>query len=487
MTSTSSETINGREWEMGTYQRGLADNCFEEGQYDAAIAILEQLRSSTYKPSIPHIRQLLFIALHPSCGPSEDTKSKSNLESPSKLSKQRPFSSIPSMTVVASRRLLMSFITTNTPEALGRALPHYQDHIGSKPIADDESTDSIIAKQAMCIKEAKNCWNILEEGFTLRTKQNISSPNAKGKKRRDIIAGGDLMNEDRFTGDHTVVGDDAWPILDWIITLFECDERLAQEQGSSKQSRLLLQQMPPSRNGGPRWETSAPLDVIFHCLQQSNLRRYRMGSRLLTLLINLSSTLSLDPHMFIASLYRRLSASGFDGFALLMSSLPDTLNMHKFKITLCQKIISDAMTNDPPMTMNPRPKPQARAQPRAVRVPRDSQQIQHEEPNLNRPPDTIPLENKYPLPSSSDIIRLLGARMPSSSSPATRLILLRAKFELIFSYAFMQAQANRSGEVNSEWNRSRSNGSLRKLLEDTFGNIDEDSSTYHEVLLQSIF
>jgi hypothetical protein len=31
--------------------RGLVDVCFEEGQYDAGLAALDQLRSPLYRPS----------------------------------------------------------------------------------------------------------------------------------------------------------------------------------------------------------------------------------------------------------------------------------------------------------------------------------------------------------------------------------------------------------------------------------------------------
>lgn len=40
------------EREMGTHQRGLIDTCLEEGQFDSAIALLDQLRSSIYKPHV---------------------------------------------------------------------------------------------------------------------------------------------------------------------------------------------------------------------------------------------------------------------------------------------------------------------------------------------------------------------------------------------------------------------------------------------------
>lgn len=40
------------EREMTRYQRGLVDTCFEEGQYESGIAVLDQLRSSSFKPPV---------------------------------------------------------------------------------------------------------------------------------------------------------------------------------------------------------------------------------------------------------------------------------------------------------------------------------------------------------------------------------------------------------------------------------------------------
>jgi len=39
-----------QEREMTTRQRSLVNNCFEEGQYEAGIAVLDQLRSSSFIP-----------------------------------------------------------------------------------------------------------------------------------------------------------------------------------------------------------------------------------------------------------------------------------------------------------------------------------------------------------------------------------------------------------------------------------------------------
>lgn len=39
------------ERDLTPHLRGLVDGCFEEGQYDAGLAALDQLRSSTYRPA----------------------------------------------------------------------------------------------------------------------------------------------------------------------------------------------------------------------------------------------------------------------------------------------------------------------------------------------------------------------------------------------------------------------------------------------------
>jgi hypothetical protein len=42
---------NAVEEEMSRHQSGLVETCFEEGQYDSGIKILDQLRSPRHKPS----------------------------------------------------------------------------------------------------------------------------------------------------------------------------------------------------------------------------------------------------------------------------------------------------------------------------------------------------------------------------------------------------------------------------------------------------
>lgn len=39
------------ERELPLIQRGIIDNCFEEGQYEYGIDVLDKLRSHSYKPA----------------------------------------------------------------------------------------------------------------------------------------------------------------------------------------------------------------------------------------------------------------------------------------------------------------------------------------------------------------------------------------------------------------------------------------------------
>lgn len=199
-------------------------------------------------------------------------------------------------------RVLTSFATTNTPDALLRALPHYpasgeSDANGASDWGDDDE-DSFIAREAMCIKGGKSCWAILKGGFIQWKNLVITTPRAKGKKRRR----NSYEQEEVFIGEGSespsVVAENAWPVLIWLVGLFEKDETVTEQKGLrgsyrsicllylltclriARHSPLLLSQIPAPRSG-KHWEADAPLDVIFHCLNQTDERRRAVGPRLL--------------------------------------------------------------------------------------------------------------------------------------------------------------------------------------------------------------
>ena len=185
-----------------------------------------------------HIRQLIFIALHSSRPSLDGPKDRSVFESPRKFAakQQKESYAVGPGAAAAAVQLLESFVTTNSPDALGRALPHYPSVKNTKSNDATEITDSTLAKQSLCIKEAKNCWDILVEGFTLGASQNCSSSKGKGKRRQEFIAS-EYFSEDPLSLAQ-VVGKDSWPLLNWLVDLFERDESLLEQRGQREQAKI---------------------------------------------------------------------------------------------------------------------------------------------------------------------------------------------------------------------------------------------------------
>ncbi|KAH9992651.1 hypothetical protein BJV77DRAFT_944958 [Russula vinacea] len=291
-----------RERELTTRQAALVDSAFEEGQYESGIAMLEQLCSPTNHPSRSHIRQLLYIALYP---PSPTTNPKTSQESPTKLSSRHAYSSLfPSPTASElAKRTLRVLADINSPTSLLRALPAYRDPNdadGGPPDFDPElpsDVDSFVASEAIRLKNCKNCWNILKFGF-IKSLADGSSTSSKAAAGYCSAADLSHANEEDTS---LVVGENAWPILDWLLVLFEKDESMTEaSQQGTRYSPLLLAQIPPTRSdAGTKWDANDPLEIVFHCFKQQDDARRAMGSRLLNLLINLTSTNLFDLPLFM--------------------------------------------------------------------------------------------------------------------------------------------------------------------------------------------
>jgi hypothetical protein len=56
--TNSASGMVSQEQEMPRNQYGIVDTCFEEGQYEAGIAVLNQLRSPKHKPA-PYVSRAL--------------------------------------------------------------------------------------------------------------------------------------------------------------------------------------------------------------------------------------------------------------------------------------------------------------------------------------------------------------------------------------------------------------------------------------------
>lgn len=177
----------------------------------------------------PHIRQLIYISLQTTLEPAtaEDEEDTSIQASPSKIMKQHQhrmaLNSIPPKAVANAQRLLMAYLHTNTPDALFRALPRRR----SPPtlVSGHGEGDSTIAKRALCISQAKDCWELLHSEFLLRQSAVLSTPKAKTRRSERIVHGhpGALDSE---AVPPMIVTEQAWPLLEWLVSLFERDEEL---------------------------------------------------------------------------------------------------------------------------------------------------------------------------------------------------------------------------------------------------------------------
>ncbi|OBZ68031.1 hypothetical protein A0H81_11711 [Grifola frondosa] len=440
------------EREMTIHQRNLVDTCFEEGQYESGISVLDQLRAQKYKPFPPHIRQLIYIALYPPPPLVDDNELEmAQLEpgSPSKLLFRQHKSSLsPSpQATSAAQNLLMAFARTNSPEALFRALPCYSTP-GSACAAGGDDEDSYIARQALRIRNAKCFWDVLKEGFVLRTNDAAPTARPTGRGRRRVIIEDEVLPT-YSDGEPSAVSEYAWSILDWGLTLMEIDEERTEMEGQPLHSPLLLSQIPPPRTAaGTRWDIAAPLDVVFYALQQqSDLRRRRMAVRLLALLINLTSTTLIDFPMFLSAITTRVSSLSLCDLTFLFTALPASKTIMQF---------------------NSRPKPQPRAQPRPV-AGRRNQNREGSEHQLHSGPvkvsGAIGCAEDYPphIFRSFDLVT-----RPNGSDTSSSLKALKMKAELVVTYGVLQRQAADPADKDEQWPGLLHDGKLKQALEAMF-------------------
>lgn len=450
---------------MTRNQRGLVETCFEEGQYESGIAVLEQLRSGNFKPPVSLVRQLFYIALYPP-PPSLDHVEERDLNpvSPSKGSPAKQKHQAPKMTFApsvnaseAAQRLLLSFVRTNTPTSLFQALP--QPRRSNELPFEGDDNDSVVAKESLCIKDAKHCWAILKEGFVPRIK--ISQPSLlSGKKKRGklITDTEEYVEENRSNSVLAPVAEYAWLVLQWLVELFQRDESLASGDGSVKHSPLLLLQIPPQRSGtGLRWEADAPLDIVFYCVSQGQPQRRQLGFDLMALLIGICLTAEFDFNMFLEQVTSRLRSASPEIVQTFMSGFHLSHSAQLFKLALCRKFLSDESGGRNPSSR--RPKPQARA----VRAARGIALVREENLSSSSANDSSASfsASKISTPSTGDIVRLL-----TGSNGRTSPAILTVKKELLISYAYLQQIAE---QRDVEWQQITTDGRLEDQVNSVFG------------------
>ncbi|CAK5265682.1 unnamed protein product [Mycena citricolor] len=416
------------ESEMPRHQQNLVDTCLEEGQYQSAIHVLNELRSPFHRPSASHIRQLLYMALYTSL----DTLNTNSSASPSKRQKKAHLLPTPDATA-AAQELLVSFAMTNSPHSVMRALRPADQR---ESLNADEA-DCFVAAQSLCISRSKHCWEILSRGF-LADQRVSEALTRRGRSRATSGSTGDSLRSE-------VVGENAWPVLHWLLIIFKRDEE--ENELRPRHSILLLEQL-----GTPtRRDTDAVLDVMLFCLEQSDNARCMMGLELMSLLINLSATSHLDFPLLVAGIFNRLSGTfSVEQISSILSGLASSPAVNKFKVAFYQKYLDDSAVHARPVA---RPRPLARANGKAPPV-------TAQEPAT---PAVASLANKFRGPPASDIMRLMQT---STSSPGVSP--LRIKFEMLQSYHAWQTQLPQV-DRDAEWAVLLENGRVSETLDAVFG------------------
>ncbi|KAI0051833.1 hypothetical protein FA95DRAFT_1602329 [Auriscalpium vulgare] len=456
------------EREMSRLQRSLVDSSFEEGHYEAGIAVLDELLVQNYMPSRSHVRQLLYIALYPSV---RRARNNHDAGAPSKTSSSKSNSDLtpsPSATVAAQRSLMLT-ASSYTPAALLRALPSHADRNdmarSGLPEAEDEAEeaveyDSFIAGEAQRFQQCKDVWQILKQGFVPLVAEGPGIPPASPSKRRR----GDAQAYHTLPHDDSPVSSDAWPILNWLLTLFERDEKDAQRRQHVLYSPLLLSQISPTRSEtGARWDANAPLEVALYCLKQEEPFRQQMGKRLLTLLIDLTSTTLFDLPLFVNLLLAHLPSDPQE-LQNFFSTLPGTLAVMKFKLVLCQRYLSHA----PAKTRRSTAKAQPRAQPRPAprRRAGDSASSQ---PTARISSADITIASHHPTPPASEILHLFSPT--ANAGGAVQVV----KYHLLLAYAKLQYCAA-TEEKSQDWARLLREGDVARAVEEAFVNSTDKES-----------
>jgi hypothetical protein len=468
-------------------------------------------RSQLSSHTRSHVRQLLYIALYP---PSPTwINHKSTQESPSKLSSRHAYSALlpsPSASELAKRTLRV-LADVNSPASLLRALPAYpdpNDTDDAPPDFDPElpsDVDSFVASEARRLRNCKNCWNILKFGFIQSLADGSSTvPRSPRKRRRGNATAADLspVNEEETS---LVVGENAWPVLDWLLVLFEKDESMAEaSQQGSKYCHLFLVAVIPLtlhhkhdirlscwRKYRPRGVTQGPNGTqtilwrsSFTASSSRKMRgvpwedvystsfvpRYFHSMRRLIRfqLINLASTNLFDLPLFMNLLIPRLPSGALE-MRELLSGMSSTPTICKFKLALCQRYLTRACVGSNTSKGRGRP----RAQPRPISA---RKRVVKQDPTVltvsDIKPDISPLstQNQHALPPPSELLHLLA--MKTNANALSNIV----KYDLIVTYGILQHQMPAEGR-SQDWTEMLQSGRVEEAAQEAFGDSDDQQSS----------
>ena len=150
------------------------------------------------------------------------------------------YSPLPSQQAVdAARTLLFSFAATNSPASLLRAFPSYPFNPDPSAIrgrvegadVDFDGEDSVIANVAsLSVKSATSVWSMLKPGF-VRWDIPFAEAEGKGKGTKRQPAKPKLEPYEDEEDPSAPVSEGAWPVLEWLISVFERDAEMAEKEG----------------------------------------------------------------------------------------------------------------------------------------------------------------------------------------------------------------------------------------------------------------
>ncbi|KAF9653198.1 hypothetical protein BDM02DRAFT_2184490 [Thelephora ganbajun] len=427
---------------------GLVDGGFEEGQYEAALVSLDQIRSPEYSPLPAHIRQATCIALGvptalrasvtaPRKQMGKGTDSRRTLFMPDDLPdtfETAPrYSPLPSRQAVdAARTLLFSFRATNSPASLLRAFPSYPLNPDPSAIrgrvegadVDLDGEDSVIARVAsLSVKSATSVWSMLKPGF-VRWDIAVAEVEGKGKgtkrqptnpKQESYEDGEDLS---------TPVSEGAWPVLEWLISLFERDAEMAEKEGKH---------------------------IVLFCLSQQNKQHKGSGINLFTQLISLTSTTRFDLPMFVGALCGRIPIGDWVSLQTALEYLPDKQAYLHFKLLVCIQYLGHFSRPDGSVRAK-------RAAPRARGAGAEEKRL--EESNVG---DSV--TRVYTIPNWKTTVGPLVSA--SHKGQKNVKICCEIKYELLVTYASLNNQQKPEGR-DAGWDEELHDGSLQRTVEVVF-------------------
>jgi len=164
-------------------------------------------------------------------------------------------SPLPSQQAIdAARTLLFSFAATNSPASLLRAFPSYPFNPDPPAIrgrvegadVDLDGEDSVIARVAsLSIKSATSVWSMLKPGF-VQWDIVVAEMEGKGKGTKRQPAKPKQEPHEDSEDLSAPVSEGAWPVLEWLISLFERDAEMTEKEGK-RECAVLFSSHPSQR------------------------------------------------------------------------------------------------------------------------------------------------------------------------------------------------------------------------------------------------